>query len=96
MVIAALFASALSLQLIADPAPPAKPAAATAGAAAKPNAFAEQDKVVCIKTEITGTLLTKKVCRTKAEWDQLKQDSQDLTRDITGGGHSTQSPMAGS
>lgn len=93
MVIAALFASALNLQLVADPAPPAKPASP---AAAKPNAFAEQDKVVCVKTEITGTLLTKKVCRTKAEWDQLKQDSQDLTRDITGGGHSAQSPMAGS
>ena len=98
MLIAALFASALAVQPVADPAAPAPPAPAAPPAAAAPknNAFAAQDKVVCRATEVTGTLFTKKVCRTQGEWDQIKRDSQDLTHDITGGGRLGASPLAGS
>ena len=49
---------------------------------AKANVFAEQDKVVCKSETVIGSLLPKRVCRTKAEWDQTTRDSQDLTNDI--------------
>lgn len=44
--------------------------------------FAEQDKVVCKSEAVVGSLLPKRTCRTKAEWDQLTRDSRDLTNDI--------------
>jgi hypothetical protein len=88
MVIVAMIAASAVLAAqpaSATPAPPTNGAAAPqgAGAPAKKNAFENDDKIVCITTEVTGSLFPKKQCATRAQWEALKQDSQDLHTDMT-------------
>ena len=49
-------------------------------AASAPAAPAQRpaDKIVCRSTENTGSLLPgPKVCKTRAEWEQIRKDSRD-------------------
>jgi hypothetical protein len=99
MVIAAIIAASalLAATPAADtPAPPASGAAApqSSSAPAKKTAFANDDQVVCVTTEVTGSLFPKKQCATRAQWAQLKQDSQDLHTDMTTR-HQGASPLGG-
>jgi hypothetical protein len=63
-------------------APTATPVAETAAAAA---AAAQADKKICRRDNTgTGSIMAKRVCHTKSEWDQLSQRASsklDQTRD---------------
>lgn len=36
------------------------------------------DRVICKSEPITGTRITKRVCHTAREWEQMRQDAQDI------------------
>jgi hypothetical protein len=68
MSITAISATLLLLAAV-DPAP----------APAKPDP--DQERVIC-KNETIGTRFKKRVCRTKAEWEQITKDSQAAVKEI--------------
>lgn len=48
---------------------------------ANPGAAAPGEKMICKSEAATGSILKKKTCRTKAEWDAMTQASRnDLDR----------------
>ncbi len=63
---------------------------ATAEAAdgdAQPTAVATVDdgkRVRCINERVTGQLIPQRVCRTEAQWRQIREQSQQYTRDLQG------------
>lgn len=61
----------LLLLAAADPAPAPDPV--------KPDP--DQARVIC-KNETIGTRFKKRVCRTKAEWEQITKDSQAAVKEI--------------
>jgi len=60
-----------------EPPPPANLAASAEAQQAKPG-----DKLICKTEQITGTLFTKKVCRTPAEIEELRKNGREQTSDI--------------
>ncbi len=47
-----------------------------------PNDASGDAKMICKKQEVTGSLArSRKVCRTKAEWNRISQDMQSQMRD---------------
>lgn len=69
-------ASFLLLAMLADSAP-----AAAAAATAKPITVAPEDKVICRREPIIGTLArTRKECHTKAEWERIASETQSKMR----------------
>ena len=56
-----------------------------AGVAAPEAGAKEKEKKICRKDVVTGSVMVKKTCRTKAEWDALAakgQDEMNRMRDI--------------
>jgi uncharacterized protein (DUF2147 family) len=51
--------------------------AQAAPAAAKADAAADKDPVVCKNEAAPGSRLPKKVCATKSEWERRKQEDRD-------------------
>lgn len=89
MAAAMLFAGCAS-----TPAERAPAAAATAPAtseaadgAAQPTAVAAVDdgqRIRCISEPVTGRRIPERVCRTEAQWRQIRENSQRYTRDLQG------------
>lgn len=77
-----IVASAFALAYSAIPAAAAEPAPTAPAAQTEEG---ETNKVVCRRVEAIGTRLgSKKVCRTKAQWDQeAAANRQDLERSQT-------------
>ena len=75
----------------AAPAPAAPAAVAVDGAHA-----ASDDKVVCRRTETTGSNIPgPRVCATAREWRQRARDDQDFTNDFVGRAHTAAIPENG-
>lgn len=51
----------------------------------------DADRVICKKEPITGTRLSKRVCHTAREWEQMRQDARATVQ----GAQSRQDPMPG-
>ncbi len=64
-------AATVLLLAAADPTPPPAPV--------QPDP--DQARVIC-KSETVGTRFKKRVCRTKAEWEQITKDSQAAVKEI--------------
>lgn len=47
----------------------------------KPGSAADPSKKVCRNIVLTGTRMSKRFCRTQAEWDQSASKAQDYLRD---------------
>lgn len=47
-------------------------------------AVPDRNKVRCITEAVTGSRIGQRVCRTEAEWDRIRQASQDFTRAMQG------------
>ena len=64
--------------------------------AAQQTAAADPDKKICKKVQTTGTRLgAKKVCATKAEWDEVARKAREFTTGIQRGAGRTGMPTAG-
>jgi hypothetical protein len=59
-------------------APPPKPAASAAPSAPAAKPADDPDKVVCREEPVTGSRFTRRICMTKAEWDDHEKQSHDL------------------
>lgn len=61
-------------------------AATAADGAGDTTAAAVDDgqRVRCINERITGQLIPQRVCRTEAQWRQIRENSQRYTRDLQG------------
>lgn len=70
-----LLASAALLAAGDPAAQPTQASTAAPPAAAKP----QKEKMVCKEEPVTGTRFGKRVCRTEAEWRQMRQDAQNDT-----------------
>lgn len=57
----------------ANPAPPPAPPPA--------KTESDQERVIC-RSETVGTRFKKRVCHTKAEWEQIAKDSQAAVKEI--------------
>ena len=59
-------------------------AVAPAYAAKEPTSPVDPDKKICRKQETTGSIMTKRICHTKAEWAQIdKVNGQDAERALS-------------
>ena len=61
-------------------APPPGPAAAASHA--KPSEIADLDKVICKSQPITGSRFVKRVCMTRAEWNEQQRHTEEFERHI--------------
>lgn len=59
----------------------ATPVATSAAAQAKPAANSP-DEVICHTQHVTGSLLMKRVCLTRREWDQAQQIGREAVRGL--------------
>lgn len=83
MLAALLFGLAMSA---AEPTPvPASPAAPTAPTSTAAPGKSDPDRMICKKESKAGSRFTAKICRTRAEWEQLAKDARTVTRDIQSG-----------
>jgi hypothetical protein len=90
-----ILAAALAV-LAADSAPAASDSTtvkpATVGAAKTVGGVEDPDRVICKNEELTGSRFTKRVCMTKAQWDDKQRQVEIFERRInqtatpTGGG----------
>lgn len=47
-------------------------------------AVPDSQKIRCITEAVTGSRIGQRVCRTEAEWERIRQASQDYTRAMQG------------
>ncbi len=76
---AVLISLLASAALLAAGEPAAAQAAQTSTAAPPATAKPQKEKMVCKEEPVTGTRFGKRVCRTEAEWRQMRQDAQNDT-----------------
>lgn len=50
----------------------------SAPASNAPTSQDNPDRVICKREAITGTRLTKRVCHTAREWEQMRQDAREV------------------
>jgi len=86
MKILALACAVLALSATAALADPAPAPAAGEAARTQQASTLDRDRVICRTDTLTGSRLRKtRVCRTMAEWDQIREDARkginDLERD---------------
>lgn len=78
-VLISLIAS-MVLLAASEPAAGTTPTSDTTAAAAAPKAAKPaKDKMVCKEEPVTGSRFGKRVCRTEAEWRQLRDDARNDT-----------------
>jgi len=51
--------------------------AAVAGENSEPKKVADPNKIVCRTEEVVGSKIPKRICLTRQQWDQIKQNSQE-------------------
>jgi hypothetical protein len=93
MISKSLMATAL-LVIGAIPSVPAAIAQEGAGKP-KPGSAADPSKKVCRNLVLTGSRMTKRFCRTQAEWDQSAAKAQDFLRDGQTDGYRRDGEMNG-
>lgn len=63
------------------------PVAVVAGPANAPEAKSRSNKVTCKRQVETGSFAkTTKVCKTRAQWQRISEDSKDMTRQLQNDG----------
>ncbi|MDE2149582.1 MAG: hypothetical protein KGJ55_07095 [Gammaproteobacteria bacterium] len=73
-----MFMSLMALPWVSCASGAAQPQAPAAKAVAmQPD---PQDQVICRRIEVTGSLMHKRVCQTKREWDNAAKAGQDAVR----------------
>jgi len=80
-----MFASLIAIMAAAAAATSDAPAASGQTASSPPATQAAADdsqKVVCHYEEVTGSRFKKRVCHTKAQWQQLSEQAEKMQRDI--------------
>ncbi len=89
-----IIATALGL-LALDAAPATSPpntvSPVSVNAPPKPDAVADADKVICRNEPLTGSRFNKRVCMTRAGWDEQQQKVEEFERRI----NQTPTPMGG-
>jgi hypothetical protein len=77
-------ASALPDTAAIPPAPVGPPTAVSPATVTGKAPISKDDPryVVCKYEAQTGSNIPSRVCRTKGDWDAMRQDAQDVTRDI--------------
>jgi hypothetical protein len=89
---AALALLALDAAPAGTGAPPTTVRPAVVTAAPKEDPVADADKVTCRKEAITGSRFTKRICMTKAQWDEQERQTEDFERRL---GEHPNAPMNG-
>tara|TARA_Y100001933_G_scaffold46841_1_gene44681 strand:- start:3159 stop:3449 length:291 start_codon:yes stop_codon:yes gene_type:complete len=51
----------------------------------------DPNEVVCRRERVTGSHMRQKICHTRAEWDELREESQRMMRDRPH--HNTERPQ---
>jgi hypothetical protein len=79
-------ASVFSLVLLAGCASSPDTSPATAGYPSVEQMEGDPNRVVCQRQQETGSRMSKRVCKTAAEWEQERFDNQEAIRNATRSG----------
>ncbi len=91
-----VMAAALAAGDASTPAPSANPAPETAPQAAR--SMSDPNRMVCKTEAVTGSRFEKRICRPKADWDDMTARAEEMQRvnnQRTGMGVTQSNPMGG-
>ena len=77
-----LLALAMAAAMADSPATSSSAPPPSSPAASKPAAADDSTKVICRREEVTGSRFERKVCMTRAQWDEQSQAAQRLEQQL--------------